>query len=126
MIDFTHQSILVTIHMMHSWYLDRNYTILVLPRMYSSDIHQAGVTPGIRSFRCGQGAPDQPNSLLLKEDKESAKSSWFNAHQLDILAVQAKILCWLVLGLLGVCVGMHHHRVVKEKTYFQSDACYIL
>jgi len=94
--------------------------------MYRSDIYQASAIPGIRNSRCGQGVPDWPNSLLLYKDKESAKSSWFNAHQLDILAVQAKILCWLVLGLLGVCVGMHHHRVVKEKTYFQSDACYIL
>jgi len=78
--------------------------------MYSSDIHQAGVTPGIRSFRCGQGAPDQPNSLLLKEDKESAKSSWFNAHQITIPAVQARIQCWLVLGLPGMKGGLQHHK----------------
>jgi len=51
--------------MMQSWYLGRNYRILVLSSMYSSDIYQAGVTPGIRSFRCGQGAPDRPNLLLL-------------------------------------------------------------
>jgi len=50
-------------------YLDSNYTILVLPRMYSSDIYQVGETPGIRSFRCSQGAPDRPNSLLLYKDK---------------------------------------------------------
>jgi len=73
--------------MMQSWYLDSNYTILVLPRMHSSDIYQAGATPGIRSFRCGQGAPDRPNSQLLYKDKESAKSSRFNARQLTILAV---------------------------------------
>jgi len=87
--------------MMQSWYLDSNYTIPVLPRLYSSDVYQAGVTPGIRSSRCGQGAPDRPNSLLLDKDKESAKSSWFDAHQLTIPAVQARIQCWLVLGLLG-------------------------
>jgi len=61
--------------MMQSRYVDRNYAILIQPRMYSSDIYQAGVTPGIRSFRCCQGAPDWPNSLLLYKDKESAKLS---------------------------------------------------
>jgi len=61
--------------------------------MYSSDIHQAGVIPGIRSSRCGQGAPHQPNSLLLYKDKLSAKSSRFNAQQLAILEVQARIQC---------------------------------
>jgi len=55
---------------MQSCYLDRNYPILVLPRRYSSDIYQAGATPGIGSFRCGQGAPPRPDSLLLDNDKE--------------------------------------------------------
>ena len=41
--------------------------------MYSYDIYQAGTTPGVSGFRCGQGAPDQSNSLLLHKDKESAK-----------------------------------------------------
>jgi len=52
---------------------DSNSAIPVLPRMYSSDIYQAGVSPGITSFRCDQGAPDRPSSLLLYNDKESAK-----------------------------------------------------
>jgi len=47
--------------------------------MYSSDIYQADVTPGIRSSRCSQGTPDQPNSLLLYKDKESTKLSQFTA-----------------------------------------------
>jgi len=69
--------------------------------MYSSDIYQAGATPGIRSFRCSQGAPDQPNSLLLYKDEEGAKLPRFSAHQLTILTVQARIQCWLILGLPG-------------------------
>jgi len=64
---------------------DSSYTIPVLPRMYRSAIFQAGVTPRIRRFGCGQGAPDQPHSLLLYKDEESAKSSQFSAHQLTIL-----------------------------------------
>jgi len=40
---------------------DSNYTIPVLGRRYSSDIYQAGVTPGLRSSWWGQGVPDQPN-----------------------------------------------------------------
>jgi len=59
--------------------------------MYSSDIYQAGVTPGSRSFGCSQGAPDRPSSLLLYRDKENAKSSPFNTHQPAIPAVQARI-----------------------------------
>jgi len=75
MIVFRHQqfSILVKIHMMQSWYADSNYTIPALPRMYKSEVYQTDVTLGIRSFRCGQGAPDQPNSLLFYKDKESTK-----------------------------------------------------
>jgi len=79
--------------------------------MYSSDIYQAGVTPGIKIFRRGQGVPDWPNSLLLYKDKESANSSRFNAHQLTIPAVQARIQCGLVLGSPGVtggCTTMFH------------------
>jgi len=52
----------------------------VLPRTYSSDIYQAGATPGIRSSRCGQGVPDRPSSLLLYRDKESTKWSRFTTH----------------------------------------------
>jgi len=65
--------------------------------MYSSDIDQAGATPGIREFRCGWGVPDRPNSLLLDKDKSSAKLSRFTAHQLALLAVQARIQCASVL-----------------------------
>jgi len=72
--------------MMKSQYLRRNYTILVLPRLYGSDVYQGGKTPGTRRFRCTQA--DQPNALLLFKDKESAKSSQFTAHQ-----------CWLVMAL---------------------------
>jgi len=86
--------------------------------MYSSDIYQAGVTPSIGSFRFCQGAPDQPNSLLLDKDKESAKSSRFTAQQLAILAVQARIQCWLVLGLPGVrggCTTTHRTMIHWRK-----------
>ena len=105
---------------MQPWYLDRNHTILVLPRTYSSDIYQTGATPGISSFRCGQGAPNQLNSPLLYKDKESAKSSQFTAHQLAILAVQARIQCWLVLGLPGVregCTSTVDARVLLSTLY---------
>jgi len=91
--------------MVQSEYLDSNYTIPVLPRMYSSDIYQLDVNPGIRSFRGNQGAPDRSSSLLLYNNKENVKSSRFNAHQLAIPAVQVRILRWLVLGLPGVRGG---------------------
>ena len=61
--------------------------------MSSSDIYQVGVTLGISSSGSDQGVPDQPNSLLLYKDKESAKSSWFKgkkngqSRQLTILAL---------------------------------------
>ena len=84
---------------------DSNCIFPVLLRMYSSDIYQAGETPGIRSFRCCQGEPDHLNSLLLYKDKESAKLSRFTAHQVAIFAVWARIQCWLVLGLPGVSGG---------------------
>jgi len=66
---------------------------------------QAGATAGISRFRCGQGAPDRPSSQLLYKDKESAKPSRFTAPQLTVLAVQARIQHWLVLGLPGVRRG---------------------
>jgi len=50
-----------------------------------------GATSGSRSFRCCHGAPDRPNSLLLYKDKDSAKSSRFNAYQLTFPAVQTRI-----------------------------------
>jgi len=97
---------LVVFHRGHNPHdADSNYTIPVLPRTYSSDIYQPGVTPGIRSFRCGQGASGQPNSLLLYKDEESPKLSRFNACQIAILSVQARIQCLLVLGLSGVRGG---------------------
>ena len=107
MTDFRHQqfSILLTIHMMQSWYFDSNYTIPVLPRMCRSDIHQADATPGIRRFRYGQVVPDRPNSLLFYKEKESAMLSQFNAYQLPIPAVQVRLQCWLILGLPGVRGG---------------------
>jgi len=46
--------------------------------MCSSDVFQAGVTPGARSYRWGQWVPDWPNSLLLCKDKKNAKLSRFN------------------------------------------------
>ena len=36
--------------------------------------------------------------------------SRFNAHQLNITAVQARIQSWLVLGSPGVCGGLHNHN----------------
>jgi len=37
--------------------------------MHSSDIYQVGATPGIRSFRCDQGAPNRPKSVLLYKEQ---------------------------------------------------------
>jgi len=70
--------------------------------VYSSDIYQAGATPGIRSYRCSQGAPDQPYSLLLYEDEESAKSSQFTAHQLTLTMLAGS-------GIARCEEGLHHH-----------------
>ena len=78
--------------------------------MYSSGICQAGATPCVGSSRRGQGLPDQPNSLLLHKDKGSARLSRFSAHRLAVPAVQARIQCWLVLGLVGGDGELHHHR----------------
>ena len=70
-------------------------------RLYGSDIHRAGVTLGIGSSRCAQGAPDGPSSLLLYKDKESASSSRCALLQRAVPALQARMQCWLVRGLPG-------------------------
>jgi len=52
-----------------------------------------------------------PTHCSCTNHKESAMLSWFNAHWLTIPAVQARVQCWLVLGLPGVRRGLHLHTI---------------
>ena len=86
---------------------DSNYTILVLPRMYSS----AGrYDSRHQDFQVPSGTTWLAQLTLLYKDKESAKSSQFTAHQPIILAVQARIQCWLVWD-CQMGAGLHHHTL---------------
>ena len=95
--------------------------------MYSSDIYQAGVTPGIKIFRRGQGVPDWPNSLLLYKDKESAKSSRFSPHQLALAACKQEYDVGWLLGrggaapLQGLSCAFRQHIRIKKSDLVHVD-----
>jgi len=85
-------------------------------RLYGSDIHRAGVTLGIGSSRCAQGAPDGPSSLLLYKDKESASSSRCAALQRAVPALQARMDAVLAGSGIARCGGrgLHHHSCTPQ------------
>jgi len=53
-----------------------------------------------------------------------AQSPRFNAHQLTIPAVQARIRCWLVLRLSGG--GLHHHSCLLDLVHCNEEIIFNL